>query len=339
MVSARIKDSIKNLLRPSNNVIIENSSTTAASSAEKSANNSQSNEHSHNILNFADLAVKSSNSASLQSLEKSPATNQQSSELNTSTEPPEDYKETKSTNTPTSITTRITRFGKAYGAEEEEEDDGEEAGKWKEAVSLHHQYGIPLPARERKFTIPSLRTNRFIGTINKACLLRIACSRKVRLKDVNPDNLSSISDTPTEKTLDLNTSSTTPQISLWYRKSKKPVRYNRTTEMRFLYSHLPQGISKRFGVFEQLPRSKTERSTRTVMESFHEGFIDSVEYEIEEIKYDLGKSQMSPGKQESTPFSYKLTQGTLKEKRDREMALRTRRENRLKNSDKLPFRI
>lgn len=337
MVNAKIKNSIKNLFRPSNNVTTKSSSTTAASNTEKSANNSQSSEHSHNILNFADFAVKSSNSASLQSLEKSPATNQQSSELNTSTVPPEDYEGNKLTNTPTWNTTRITRFGDE--AEENDEDDGEEETKWKEVISLHHQYGIPLPARERKFTIPSLRTDRFIGTINKACLLRIACSRKIHLKDVNPDNLSSISDTSTEKTLDLNVRSITPQISLWYRKSKKPVRYNRTTEMRFLYSHLPQGIPKRFGKFEQLPQSKNERSTRAIMESFHEGFIDGVEYEIEEIKYDLGKSKISPDKKVSTPFSYKLTQGTLKEKRDREIALRTRRENRLKNSDKLPFRI
>lgn len=316
----------------------------AASALAKSKNNSEGN--SLEILDVSDAAADSPtfnsmspesptskiNSSILKLTMTSPVLSSQVLRVNVITTPLPDVGEKTESTTPT--TTNPTPTTPEPEVDDEEEEARREA-KQKEIASLHHQYGELIQKQSKKFSIRELRAERSLGILNKACQLRLACSRKLRYSDVSHNNPHQLRNLGKISKADSTLRIMAPWTSFRFSGRKKPVRFNRTTEMRYLYSHLPYDIRKRFGVFETVAPD-TDHSTAG---SPRKGVIDGIKYEIEEIKYDFNDPRLSSRNKSQKSDNYKLAHTTLRQKWNRERALRLKRENRLKSHDKLPFRL
>lgn len=205
----------------------------------------------------------------------------------------------------------------------------------KERTFLKYKYGAGREMK-REISLQDLRKQPKVA-INKACQLRIACSRHVSFTNKSAKNAR----TPIKQDQigNFELQIVPPRPAPKEEPYSVPFKNNRTTKLRYMYNHLPSILRRRFGIFENLPMDGTDQ----LYISSKDPLTSEIKYVLDEIRYEPKVILEQGKKSAASKAPAKLVRrpddaAEISEKRAREMELRQKRAARLEQEKRLPFR-
>lgn len=186
------------------------------------------------------------------------------------------------------------------------------------------------------------RPGHFTYRLNKTSKLRAACKRGLTFSEIDSIEFAKIPSLRKTRQRSSSFVDQTPAAAkLPSTRPENPIRFNRTSKMRYLYNHLPPPLRSRYGVFEVAGDGATEENMIP-----KQGTIDGIRYEIEEIKYNYRDTRRTPANRssssmnEASPMQPTLSdpREAVNDKRGNDLRLRRRREMRIQQEKRLPFK-